>query len=438
MSSEQTKSFYSFDEVKAHLKAGTPTLYHSSQTSTVIPFEKIKGLLNESTVLGNLSTIKGHLELTSEKNILVSGFVTWKEAKEFCRSHGREIMTSPTEELAGVLSGIATSCTGERSFGFKNLRSHIVELSYLDYAGVEHKLSSEKKLSLPFDLSAYQQDFAPYKNFKNAPYPRLEYETDLMTGTEGQLGVITSAVLKTIPYEEETYLFILLPKWEVNYEPHLEIYNAVQSFRDEIRAVELLDSNSLSYLPADKNPGKDQDAIFLEIRKKDFEKVYEELLAKLTHTDEEVIFEMNPSKCRDLRMSVPRAIFEVNTRMGVTKKGTDVQVSSERFKDLMDFYRSYTKLGVAYNLFGHFGDAHLHFNFMPTPDKNDFCNEQLELLYHQVLAWHGSPFAEHGIGLLKKKFIAPFFSEDEKKVFRQLKKQFDPKGQFFPEGFMSC
>jgi FAD/FMN-containing dehydrogenase len=438
MSSEKTKSFYSLAEVRAHLISGVPTLYHSSQTSTVIPFEKIKGLLNESTVLGNLSTLKGHLELTAENHLRVSGFATWKEAKEFCLSHGREIMTSPTEELAGVLSGIATSCTGERSFGFKNLRSQIVELQYLDHAGVEHNLSADKKLILPFDLSSYQKDFSPYMNFKNAPYPRLEYETDLMTGTEGQLGVITSAVLKTIEHEQETYLFILLPRWEENFEPHLEIYNAVQAFRKEIRAVEFIDSNSLSYLPPEKNPGKNQDAIFLEVRKKDFEKIYEELLAKLQHIDEETIFEMNSSKCRDLRVSVPRAIFEVNSRMGVTKKGTDVQVTPERFKELLEFYRGYTKLGVDYNLFGHFGDAHLHFNFMPTPDKNDFCNEQLEKLYHQVLKWHGSPFAEHGIGLLKKKFIAPFFAENEKIVFRNLKKQFDPKGQFFPEGFMSC
>lgn len=438
MISGKTKSFYSLEEVRAHLKSGVPTLYHSSQTSTVIPFEKISGLLNDSTVLGNLSTLKGHLELTAENNLRVNGFVTWKEAKEFCLSRGREIMTSPTEELAGVLSGIATSCTGERSFGFKNLRSQIVELNYLDHSGVEHKLSADKKLSLPFDLSNYQKDFLPYKNFKNAPYPRLEFETDLMTGTEGQLGVINSAVLKTIPHEQETYLFILLPRWEENFEPHLEIYNAVQSFRNEIRAVEFIDSNSLSYLPPEKNPGKNQDAIFLEVRKSDFEKIYEELLAKLQHIDEETIFEMNSSKCRDLRVSVPRAIFEVNSRMGVTKKGTDVQVTPERFRELLEFYRGYTKLGVDYNLFGHFGDAHLHFNFMPTPDKNDFCNEQLEKLYQQVLLWHGSPFAEHGIGLLKKKFIAPFYTENEKIVFRNLKKQFDPKGQFFPEGFMSC
>jgi glycolate oxidase len=74
---------------------------------------------------------------------------------------------------------------------------------------------------------------------------------------------------------------------------------------------------------------------------------------------------------------------------------------------------------------------------MPTPEKNDFCNQQLEKLYQKVLEWHGSPFAEHGIGLLKKKFIGSFFSKNQRDVFLKLKKQFDPKGQFFPEGFMS-
>lgn len=438
MVSQRSKSFYSKEELISHLLSGEPTLFHSSQTSTVIPFESLERALKPDTVLGNLSTMKGKLELTPENDLSVFGFVTWKEAKEFCRSHGREIMTSPTEELAGVLAGIATSCTGERSFGFRNLRSQIRAVSYLDYQGVEHSLLADKKLSLPFDLSDYQKDFVPYNDFKNAPYPRLEVEVDLMTGTEGQLGVITSAVLKTIPYEEETYLFILLPKWEQDYRPHLELFHAVQTFRNEIRACEFIDSNSLSYLPVEKNPGKDQDIIFLELRKSDFEKVYENLLLKLTLINEENIFEMASGKCRDLRVSVPRAIFEVNSRMGVTKKGTDVQVSTERFGELLDFYRSYTKLGVEYNLFGHFGDAHLHFNFMPTPDKNDFCNHELERLYAQVHEWQGSPFAEHGIGLLKKKFIAPFYNEHQKNVFRQLKKKFDPKGQFFPEGFMTC
>ncbi len=434
----KTKSFYSWNDVIEHIASGVPTLYHSSQTSTVIPFEKLEAQLGAETVLGNLSTLKGQLCMLANGDLYVEGFVTWKEAKEFCLSHNREIMTSPTEELAGVLSGIATSCTGERSFGFKNLRSQVVELTFIDFCGKEKKLFSDRKIDSSIELKDYQRDFSHYDHYKNAPYPRLEFETDLMTGTEGQLGIIKDAVLKTIAHAEETYLFILLPKWEIDFEAHLEIFHAVQPFRGQIRACEFIDSNSLSYLPAEKNPGKDQDVLFLEIAKKDFEHIYENLLAKLKLVNDENIFEMNSSKCRDLRVSVPRAIFEVNSRMGVTKKGTDVQVDSEHFKELLLYYRKLAAMGVDYNLFGHFGDAHLHFNFMPTKDKNEFCNEQLENLYAEVLKWKGSPFAEHGIGLLKKKFITPFYNRHQTVVFRQLKKQYDPKGQFFPEGFMTC
>lgn len=434
----KSKNFYSLEELVGHVKSGEPTLYHSSQTSTVIPFEKITDLLNPNTVLGNLSTIKGHMSLNLEGHLTVSGFVTWKEAKEYCLSHGREIMTSPTEELAGVLSGIATSCTGERSFGFRNLRSQIVSLKFLNFKGEENELIASKKIVSDIDLTSYQNDFTPFKLYKNAPFPRLEFETDLMTGTEGQLGVITEATLKTIKHEPETYVFILLPKWEVDFEPHLQIYHAVQEYRNQVRACELIDSNSLSYLPVDKNPGNNQDVLFLEIKKSEFEIIYEELLSKLTLISEENIFEMNASKCRELRMSVPRAIFEMNSRMGVTKKGTDVQVDSLHFKLLLEYYRAMASKGVEYNLFGHFGDAHLHFNYMPKPELNDFCNQELEKLYLEIKKWNASPFAEHGIGLVKKKFIEHFYSSNQKQVFRLLKKTFDPNQQFFPEGFMSC
>lgn len=434
----KTKNFYSIEDLKDHILKRIPTLYHSSQTSTVIPFEKMGELLKENTVLGNLSTLKGEIKLLENGNIKISGFVTWKEAKQFALSNGREIMTSPTEELAGVLAGVATSATGERSFGFKNLRSQVEELTYLDFNAREHTLKSSKPLEIGISLDKYGKDFSYYKSFKNAPYPRLEVETDLMTGTEGQLGIITSCVLKTVKHLPETYIFILLPKWEENFKPHLEVFNAVQSFRQRIAACEFIDSNSLSYLPSEKNPGSNQDVIFLEIRQHDFENIYEELLSKLTLISENDIFEMEATKCRDLRVSVPRAIFEANTRMGVTKKGTDVQVSGENFSHLLDYYRELSNKGVDYNLFGHFGDAHLHFNFMPTPDKNDYCNELLEGLYDKVLEWKGSPFAEHGIGLIKKKFIAPFYNENQKEVFRYLKNKYDPESQFFPEGYMTC
>ena len=49
----------------------------------------------------------------------------------------------------------------------------------------------------------------------------------------------------------------------------------------------------------------------------------------------------------------------------------------------------------------------------------------------------GSPFAEHGIGLLKQKYIKDFWNENQRCVFKDLKKVFDPYNQFFPQGFFN-
>ncbi len=441
-----SKTFKNTKEVSRHLCSSLPTFYHTSRTSTVVPYEileKALGAEDRDVVVGDLSVIKPEMSLNEEGCLVVRGAVTWKDAKEFCLANGREVGTSPTEELAGVLSGLATSCTGERAFGFGTLRNQVVECKYLDHEGIERVLSREKELKdHPFFenqaalLKTYEKSFEQYSIYKNAPFPRMQVETDLMIGTEGQLGVITEATLETTPKAEVIYLFLMLPKWEVDYSHHLEIYQSVQNLRDKIYACELIDENSLSYLEEEDRPATGKDLIFLEIDSIYFEEIYESFLSKIKLPEED-IFEIAANKCRQLRMNIPRAIFEVNTKMGVTKKGTDVQVSPERFSDLMDYYRGFSKGGVPYNLFGHFGDAHLHFNFMPKPEENEQCQELLEGLYKAVKGWSGSPFAEHGIGIIKQKFIGEYFTDGQYKLFSFLKGQMDPKNVLFPGGFMN-
>lgn len=434
------KYFTDRQGLSAHLKTHQSSLYISSATSTVIPFERLEIALDKNTVACDLSGMKGELQLLSDDTLFIKGHVTWKEAKEFCQLNGYQILTSPTEELAGVLAGIATSCTGERSFGFGNLRSQVVWIKYLDFNGEEKELFADRDFNFGNEelRVAYQNDFAFYNSFKNAPYPRFEKQTDLMIGTEGQLGVIVEAKLRVKKSFNDSYIFLKLPKWTENFEPHLEVYEKVQKFRERVFACEFLDYQSLSYISENENPAPGMDLIFLEVNQIDFDDIYNELVSDLSLVDQEQVFEMSGSKCRALRVLVPRAIFEMNARMGVTKKGTDVQVSSRHFRDLLLTYREMNSLGIACNLFGHFGDAHLHFNFMPSRDQDAKCMEELIKLYERVLQWRGSPFAEHGIGLLKKQYIAPFHHENQKNFFRELKLIHDPHNQFFPQGFMTC
>lgn len=428
------------DELVAHIKTHTPSFYFSSQTSTVIPYDKIEQYLETGSeyFICDLSQLPKDLKLKENGNLIVSGAVSWKDAREYLRPKGRNIMTAPTEELALITAGAATSCTGERCFAFGNLRSQIKLIKYINYKGSEITLESSKKLNYSSEtLTAYKNDFEIYANFKNAPFPRFETETDLLIGTEGQLGVITEVEIETTEDIQVNHLFMLMPKWEQDDRAHLEILKKVQTFRSEIILCELIDENAFSFLPEEERPNQGKDAIFLEIKSADFEKVYEEFIMTLENVKENEIFELTESKFHNIRASIPRAVFEENSKMGVLKMGTDVQVKPENFSDLLNTYKHFSKLGIRYNLFGHFGDAHLHFNFMPKPEQVALCQKEFERLYTQVEKLKGSPFAEHGIGIIKQKYIKDFWNENQPKLFKELKNIHDPKNQFFPQGFMN-
>ncbi|MCO4754815.1 MAG: FAD-binding oxidoreductase [Bacteriovoracaceae bacterium] len=433
--------FKNKEELAGHIKTHGPSFYFSSQTSTVIPYDKLEQHLGlkdgEEFYLCDLSQMPAKMELLDNGNLQVQGAVSWKDAREFLKSKGRNIKTAPTEELALITAGLATSATGERCFAFGNLRSQVVRLKYFDYQGEEKELFRDKPLEIDgINFDQYREEFKAYSEFKNAPFPRFQNETDLLIGTEGQLGIITEVEIETTPNTGAQHLFMLLPKWEQDYSAHLEVIEKIQKFRDEVVVVELIDSNAFSFLPEDERPNQGKDAIFFEIKTEAFEKFYEEFLATLEGVNEEEIFELTETRFHNIRASVPRAVFEENSRMGVVKMGTDVQVRVQDFKALMDIYREFSKVGVRYNLFGHFGDAHLHFNFMPAPDDIELCKKRFEHLYEQVLKMKGSPFAEHGIGLIKQKYIQSFIGPVQKETFKALKDKLDPHRQFFPQGYM--
>jgi FAD/FMN-containing dehydrogenase len=437
------KNFYNLQDLQDFIKTHTPALYVGSKTSTVIPFDHLEDHFKEipeGFTLANLSHMPKTLKLTDQGHLVVQGGVTWDEARQFLQSHNRNLKLYPTEILANVLSGVATSCTGERSFGYGNLRKQIVSLKYLNYKGEIVSLHRDQELNHLNQhelFQTYQNDFARYIHFKNAPYPRLEKATDLMIGTEGQLGVVIEAEIETALNDHVAYMFCLLPPWEDNFEPHLELFHEIQKYRGKVLACELVDHHSISYLDKKDQLGVNQDVIFLEILRKDFDEVFEALNShlKLIHSDQ--MFEIFREKYHHTRASVPRQIFERNHQMGVVKMGTDVQVAPTHFGYLLKFYQEAKQVGIKYNLFGHFGDGHLHFNFMPTKDEIPKCQDYFLKLYDKVLEWKGSPFAEHGIGLLKRKYIESYQGKTQKEVFKILKKEHDPHNQFFPQGFMS-
>ncbi|MBC76749.1 MAG: hypothetical protein CME64_12110 [Halobacteriovoraceae bacterium] len=92
--------FKNKDELSQHIKKHAPSFYFSSQTSTVIPYDKLDEHLgttdNDDFCLCDLSQMPQEMMLLESGNLLVKGAVSWKDAREFLKTKGRNIKTAPT------------------------------------------------------------------------------------------------------------------------------------------------------------------------------------------------------------------------------------------------------------------------------------------------------------------------------------------------------
>lgn len=432
----------------------TPMLLLGSGTSTTIPWDRVERYWDQNQSLTtplsilDLSPMPQKMTLKSsshEPELEVEGSITWQMARSYLREQGLDLLMAPTEESASVLASLATSATGERSFAFGPLTHLVKKISFMNAWGEIENLNQDPLSSFgPFKqdkkgselLAAYQQD-ERYKDFKNAPFMRLTKQNDLMIGSEGQLGAILKASLKVGPRQKSQHLLLLLPCWLDDLSWHLKIHQWVQKERKDVLACELMDERSLSFAPRELKPTSSGDLIYLELVEEKLEEVVERLIEE-TGFEASRILAIPESKVFALRGSIPRAINEWPKRHQSTKKGTDAQVEASKFALLLEYYKEVAKdldkKQIAFALFGHFGDSHLHFNFLPKALEQDYCQERLLEFYQKVQEWQGSPFAEHGVGVLKQDFIQPFLRPYHKQMYYYLKEQFDPHNLFFPFG----
>lgn len=83
-------------------------------------------------------------------------------------------------------------------------------------------------------------------------------------------------------------------------------------------------------------------------------------------------------------------------------------------------------------LFGHIGDGNVHIIVHIGPETREKHLLIDEIVYGLIQELHGSVSAEHGIGLLKKPFLACSRTEAELGLMRSLKQSLDPQGILNP------
>ncbi|MEZ5463587.1 FAD-binding oxidoreductase [Dokdonella sp.] len=99
------------------------------------------------------------------------------------------------------------------------------------------------------------------------------------------------------------------------------------------------------------------------------------------------------------------------------------------------FDREYPECEVVW--FGHIGDGNLHINVIRSASTSEEafiadCERVTSLLSETLARFGGSISAEHGIGLVKKKYLAGTRSDAEIAMMRQIKRVLDPSGIMNP------
>jgi len=85
--------------------------------------------------------------------------------------------------------------------------------------------------------------------------------------------------------------------------------------------------------------------------------------------------------------------------------------------------------GIAIVNFGHAGNGNIHVNLLVDPDDPDqmaATTPCLDAVFDLVLALDGSLSGEHGIGWVKRAFVARELDGTSLRMMAAVKRQFDP------------
>ncbi len=304
---------------------------------------------------------------------------------------------------------------------------------------VKYGVTNEYVLNLEVVLPSGEIIWTGANVLKNATGYNL---TQLITGSEGTLAVITKIVLKLIPHPTHN-LLMLAPFFSA--EKACEAVGAI--FRAGITpsGLEFMERDALIWTQVflgdtSIHVGENHAAHLLievdgfdpEILMNDCTKIMEVL--EQFETDEVLFAESQAQK--DALWKLRRSVGEAVKSNSIYKE-EDTVVPRFALPELLQHIKSIGKnYGFKSVCYGHAGDGNLHVNIIKGDLTDAQWNDELPLaireLFSEVVRLGGTLSGEHGIGLVQKPYMDIAFSETSLNLMRSIKKVFDPKGILNP------
>ena len=468
----------SVDEIVSILRDANqtkiPVTISGARTGTVggaIPFG---GYIVSLERLNKIKSIdKDSMRAVVEPGLILGDFQKAVEAE------GLFYPPDPTEWSCQIGGTVATNASGARSFKYGATREfvrrltvvlpsgEIVDIRRDEYVAADNdSISIATKNGSKIDIKAptyerpnVRKNVSGY--FNSTPLDAI----DLFIGSEGTLGVITEIDFSLLPKPEGFFSGIV---FFVKENDLLKFVDAVREASMTARKnpvatapgsdldatlIEYFDDQALKFI-AEKfpeTPAAAAGAIFFE-QETNAEnedallEQWNELLEKHNADLERSWFttnEQDREKMRAFRHALPVTVNERIAKSKQRKVGTDMAVPDENFPAFLRFYKETLDASrLDYVMFGHIGDCHLHANMLPkNADEAETARHIYGRCVAQAIMLGGTVSAEHGIGKLKRKYLAAMMGERYLLEMAELKRTFDPngilgRGNMFDESYL--
>jgi D-lactate dehydrogenase (cytochrome) len=388
----------------------------------------------------------------------------------------------PTYDGAFVGGTIATNAAGAATFKYGSTRPWVEALSVVladgSHAEIQRGVvtaSPEGWFEIEYESGRVARVPVPTYSMPHVAKLSAGYYArpgmdliDLFIGSEGTLGIVTSAMLRVIA----------LPRRLVALVPFDSDHQAValtaafrraarSSWRGEghvdVSAIEFMDGRALALVPDEvfaragvERPGREAGLLLVQLELAGEEDAtLLEMSAILNdcgvRVDPQVALpddERGAARLFELREAVPASLnamiaaAKLRVHSDLQKTAGDFVVPFERLEESLALYREvFMRFGLEHALWGHVSDGNMHPNLVPRSIEDVHRGKTALLeMAKGVGAMGGAPLAEHGVGrsALKQQMLLDLYGERGIEEMRAVKRALDPEwklapGVLFPE-----
>ena len=263
---------------------------------------------------------------------------------------------------------------------------------------------------------------------------------DLIIGSEGILGLITSCKLGLEKYPEDRLeLFLTLKNESMAIDFHEYLCEYFNHDLSKVTAMEYFGYNSQKYMNNKDFLFKDVNDVGIYLQIPIFNSTMDSKIDEWTNIFTSFDNEMdldniiilndpnNWKKFFEARHSIPDNALTKTKQLGGISIMTDTIVPKHNFRIYLEkVHAKLKKSKIEYLLFGHLGDCHLHFHLIPEKEQEKESLRVYDYLIDLSSKLGGVYSAEHGTGKRKRQDFKKCYGEEAVKMVENLKTAIDP------------